>query len=387
MKGFPGGFQHKITLTLALCVILLGVLAGAGPAAAQQGSYDCTNPHCYGIALFTHSDLAGLYTAISTVHMEVFCQSNCVLVRNRFLTNEAWLLDTNYYWVEAGMATFHNGTNSRLLYFWAHRRPTYGYFLHHLGEVPDGDIGQTGVYAIKRLDSTTFSIVIYNANTYFARSSKHNKMTPTIIELGQELHGTELVGQDGPATHSMNGFYTSGGAFHYETGLAAVQSDDLPHVAWLVPPTQSSTGGVLQTTCCFVPSSTIAQEVGKPVPAPKGQNQFSTGMPAITPQSEKIPSFSEEDVKQYVETAPLSRDIDESTKDTISAIKWLSAGEVSKLLDDEDMGVPDDTQLCYVELQGMFTFAGPGKTTVTYSKGFEVFDAQTGNLLVSGGLE
>ena len=52
----------------------------------------------------------------------------------------------------------------------------------------------------------------------------------------------------------------------------------------------------------------------------------------------------------------------------------------------ESTGVPDGTLLCYVELHGTFMVHGPesqGRTQI-YHTAVEVFDAQTGNLLIIG---
>jgi hypothetical protein len=59
---------------------------------------------------------------------------------------------------------------------------------------------------------------------------------------------------------------------------------------------------------------------------------------------------------------------------------------VSLLLQGEDAGFPDDALLCYVELHGDFTFLVPQSVVMRYHRGYEVFDARTGNLVMAGGL-
>jgi hypothetical protein len=66
-------------------------------------------------------------------------------------------------------------------------------------------------------------------------------------------------------------------------------------------------------------------------------------------------------------------------------VEFLMSQQLSQLLGGENTGLPDNTLVCYVELQGTFTFHTPSGSTVTYSKGVEVFDAHTGNLLIAGG--
>jgi len=56
--------------------------------------------------------------------------------------------------------------------------------------------------------------------------------------------------------------------------------------------------------------------------------------------------------------------------------------EVSQLFNGETLGVPDGTLVCVVEFHGTFLVPGPAGKTGTFQNGAEVFDAQTGNLLL-----
>jgi hypothetical protein len=69
----------------------------------------------------------------------------------------------------------------------------------------------------------------------------------------------------------------------------------------------------------------------------------------------------------------------------------LTAAQASAVLGGQSVNVPDSTPVCLVTLGGSFTFGvapphGEAATPPTYSDGFEVFDATTGNLLMDGGL-
>ena len=64
----------------------------------------------------------------------------------------------------------------------------------------------------------------------------------------------------------------------------------------------------------------------------------------------------------------------------------MSSAAVGQRLNGASTGLPDDTPLCYVELTGDFTFSGPPGAEPHFARGFEVFDAKTGNLLLAGGL-
>ncbi len=66
---------------------------------------------------------------------------------------------------------------------------------------------------------------------------------------------------------------------------------------------------------------------------------------------------------------------------------------MTKILGGKNTGLPSTKPLCYVELKGNFTFSGPPSpnhpqgTTVTHNTGFRVFDAKTGNLMLTGGFD
>ena len=63
-------------------------------------------------------------------------------------------------------------------------------------------------------------------------------------------------------------------------------------------------------------------------------------------------------------------------------------GKLSDALPGKSLGLPSDTPVCYVELTGNFTWhtlptpQAPRGNALT----FQVFDARTGNLIVTGAL-
>lgn len=72
-----------------------------------------------------------------------------------------------------------------------------------------------------------------------------------------------------------------------------------------------------------------------------------------------------------------------SAKPTVGQIDFITSGEASTRLKGETIGIPDSSLVCYVPFYGNFTAIGPPKSKpVTFSKGVEIFDAQTGNLLL-----
>src|SRR2546421_4735035 len=127
------------------------------------------------------------------------------------------------------------------------------------------------------------------------------------------------------------------------------------------------------------------------------QNQLpaSFGMPAIHPHLTSIPAFTEEDVRTYISSHPFfSKAIGYTEPPILSSIKFMTSREASALMHGAHTGLADDAIVCYVELCGTFMITGgpaplPATTRPAPVKPFhtvhEVFDAQTGNLLMAGG--
>ena len=81
-----------------------------------------------------------------------------------------------------------------------------------------------------------------------------------------------------------------------------------------------------------------------------------------------------------------------SNKIGIGSVQFVSAKEASsRFLQDEPLGVSDNSLVCYVVVQGPFILSQVSYPTGMHMKefptaktGVEVFDAQTGNLLLWG---
>jgi hypothetical protein len=70
---------------------------------------------------------------------------------------------------------------------------------------------------------------------------------------------------------------------------------------------------------------------------------------------------------------------------TVGQIEFMSSEALSAQLNGESIGRPNAALVCYVELHGVFLFSGLGSTEQTAHMTYEVFDAQTGNLILTGG--
>lgn len=71
---------------------------------------------------------------------------------------------------------------------------------------------------------------------------------------------------------------------------------------------------------------------------------------------------------------------------SIKTIQFMTSKQASALMGGEETGLPDTATVCYVELRGPFTVVAPippgAKQLPTVASGVEIFDAQTGNLLM-----
>lgn len=106
------------------------------------------------------------------------------------------------------------------------------------------------------------------------------------------------------------------------------------------------------------------------------------GIPAIQRRSDSTPSYTTADTVQYATTHQMWRNLNASRSSVVS-VRFMSSEEVDTILH-TSTGEPNDALICYVEMTGTFTFPGLNGP-VSYPRGFEVFDAYTGNLLLAGG--
>jgi hypothetical protein len=131
-----------------------------------------------------------------------------------------------------------------------------------------------------------------------------------------------------------------------------------------------------------------------------------TGVPAIKPHLNGIPAFTTDDMAAYVRINPLGSGTAQGSLSGSSAGKgqgirpgggpaiirdeFLTEGILIGLLKASVAGTGRgaDALLGFVEEQGSFNFgaATPDSPPLTFSYAFQVFDAQTGNRVMYGGL-
>lgn len=142
-------------------------------------------------------------------------------------------------------------------------------------------------------------------------------------------------------------------------------------------------GGLMIT---FLGKTNAPSTAGSPT---VGQTMVTSppGVPAIQPTiSGAIPSYTLADVATYIQTQHLLRTTS-GTSPVITNSEFITAQQASALINGESIGRPDNALVCYVALQGPFQVnvpAPPGSSLPDSNTAYEVFDAQTGNLLLWG---
>jgi hypothetical protein len=136
-----------------------------------------------------------------------------------------------------------------------------------------------------------------------------------------------------------------------------------------------------------------------PLPALQSNQTFASemqeprGVAAVRPTKVgAIPAFAPEDLSNFVLTHPVPGvgQLEQQPKVTTLDCSY-TATRLAAVLRNKSTGLPADIPFCYVELQGKFAVRtppskkNPRPNPLVFTKSFEVFDARTGNLLLSGG--
>lgn len=155
--------------------------------------------------------------------------------------------------------------------------------------------------------------------------------------------------------------------------------------------------GLILALCCLlllvISTSISGQAAASPVQTPLASvmpSSSSFGLPAIRPSLPAGTSarFTIADVKAYLRTHPFfgGPTIQGATK-SIVTIQFMTSQQASTLMQGETTGLSANATVCYVKLHGPFTLAGApvpsgAKQLPDVADGVEIFDAQTGNLLM-----
>lgn len=127
-------------------------------------------------------------------------------------------------------------------------------------------------------------------------------------------------------------------------------------------------------------------------PGPNATNMYSPGVAAIHPSIVNArmdaAAVTAADVVHYINQGSLVRSAVSGAPVRITKLLFLSAGQARKMLGGEWIGRPADAPVVYVEMRGTFqtgfTPVPLGVTVpATLPQAIAVFDAHTGNLLLS----
>lgn len=139
-----------------------------------------------------------------------------------------------------------------------------------------------------------------------------------------------------------------------------------------------------------VPSSATNCEP-KNIPGVSSDPAGGIGSHAIKPHLCGIPTFTTEDVRQYMSTVSSFtsfRIVQTSSHFTVTRILFVTNSVANNILNADTGVMSDKLIVCYVEVYGDFTVSSPFPTKnskpAIYHHGQMVFDGVTGNMLVIG---
>ncbi|MGA2419029.1 MAG: hypothetical protein ABSG69_03020 [Candidatus Acidiferrum sp.] len=97
--------------------------------------------------------------------------------------------------------------------------------------------------------------------------------------------------------------------------------------------------------------------------------------------------FGKDDVTQFVQTHRLARSTGDISQLQVESVEFISAQAVTARLQGESTGLPADQMVGFATIRGPIYFTTPPPSrTVAFDTAYALFDAATGNLLMSGTL-
>ncbi len=117
--------------------------------------------------------------------------------------------------------------------------------------------------------------------------------------------------------------------------------------------------------------------------------QAPIGLQAVTPTRPGQPrSYGATDVSAFLRIHRLPG----LASATPTQVSYISVADASRNLRGADLGLPPTQMVYFVWMSGRVTARRPPKSpgapdqVIVFTKGFAIFDAQTGNLLITGGI-
>ena len=227
-------------------------------------------------------------------------------------------------------------------------------------------------------------------------------------EYGSVTIGQELAGTTGAAAPMALFLYNrlfeqiGGQGGHFENVDSSVSENAPPYGGWLATPPTSDNGGSFFTQCCLplnsarslassADSATTPQRLEIPSTPTVAQTPVS-GVRAIQPTlTGRIPAFREADVREFAMRFPPPKTFTDASSKSIANLDCgMFSQDLAAHLGNLTTALSSDLPICYVELSGNFVVSvppaanGQNRNPRLYVKAFEVFDARTGNMLLSG---
>ncbi len=146
----------------------------------------------------------------------------------------------------------------------------------------------------------------------------------------------------------------------------------------------------ISPTILALTPSPPAKESGPSLPPPIADGKplsKITGVPAVQPHLNLSDvtkaAFDEADIRQFVLANRVGVKIISTSAFSIEKVEFLTKKEIGTRIGDDSTGLPDSALQCLVTLNGTFTVRSPNGTNISYSKAYDIFDARTGNKLIS----
>jgi hypothetical protein len=92
-------------------------------------------------------------------------------------------------------------------------------------------------------------------------------------------------------------------------------------------------------------------------------------------------SFTEADVRSYLTDHGIMGMESDPSKSGINKVQFIPVKAVNAILNDNSTGLPLEKVVCFVTMTGNFKAVG---APTTFSKSYMIFDAATGNFVMSG---
>lgn len=119
---------------------------------------------------------------------------------------------------------------------------------------------------------------------------------------------------------------------------------------------------------------------------PEGTPKRPQGIQGLAVKAGAEP-FTRDEVTQFVQTHRLAKSIGDISKLRVESLEFITAREVTIRLQGVSTGLPDDHRVAFATIRGPIYFTGPRNVKpVAFDTAYALFDAATGNLLMSGTL-